>query len=590
VADEGQNIEIDVNKLMQEIREGTDSLPQSVRLETPQFGSVQWQGRAKASLEGPLLARLVNLHDQEFILAAYIEIMGREPDEAGGVHYLQQLRQGNLSKVEILGRLRYSKEGRTRGVPIPRLFCRFALAVVQKVPVVGFLVSLPVSLLRVPRLVRNLQVLEQTYYQGAQELENRLVSAFGVLDSALAELDQRRGELENRLVSAFGVLDSALAELDQRRGELENRLDAQENRLESQQFELVQLNSNLANLARSLEALNTRSLTVEENVKNLNEVAREVAQLEQAVSDHGVHLGQLETLRKDVRDHGTHLGDHSESIREIKIDLQQSSERLVGLEQRLKSELRKLPQTATQVVVSGSEEVVESKTVVPPQSAELDAIYVDLEDKFRGDRESVKSRLQTYDEVLDSIDTNSWSGALDIGCGRGEWLEILKEKGLPGSGVDLNFMMVEECAGRGLDAFHADATEWLANLEPESLTMITGFHILEHVPFPECISLIKQCYRVLESNGILILETPNPENMDVGTNNFYLDPTHHNPLPPELGKFLVSAGGFFDVQIKRVNESSVSFNAGTDPDLQVVQGFLSDRFSVATDYALIARK
>ena len=92
--------------------------------------------------------------------------------------------------------------------------------------------------------------------------------------------------------------------------------------------------------------------------------------------------------------------------------------------------------------------------------------------------------------------------------------------------------MVEECLNSGLNVVEQDAIEYLNLLEPESIGAITGFHIVKHLPFSTLVQLLDECLRMLTSGGIAIFETPIPENLMVGSYNFYTDPTHRNPMPP----------------------------------------------------------
>ncbi len=100
-----------------------------------------------------------------------------------------------------------------------------------------------------------------------------------------------------------------------------------------------------------------------------------------------------------------------------------------------------------------------------------------------------------------------------------------------------------------LDVTEKDAVSFLRNLKPNAVGAITSFHLIEHLPLKTLISLLDESLRVLKPNGLIILETPNPGNLQVGSNTFYLDPTHRNPLPPQFTQFLLEARGFINVQI-----------------------------------------
>ena len=114
---------------------------------------------------------------------------------------------------------------------------------------------------------------------------------------------------------------------------------------------------------------------------------------------------------------------------------------------------------------------------------------------------------------------------LDAGCGRGEWLELLKEQGITtGRGIDNNRVMVKQCEGYGLDVIEGDVIESLRDFPSASLGAVTAFHLIEHLPLNVLVKFLDETARVLKSGGIAIFETPNPENILVGAFTFYLDP------------------------------------------------------------------
>src|SRR5262249_47024730 len=144
----------------------------------------------------------------------------------------------------------------------------------------------------------------------------------------------------------------------------------------------------------------------------------------------------------------------------------------------------------------------------------LDALYASFEDQFRGTREDIKERLRVYLSVLQEAKLGSETRPiLDVGCGRGEWLELLQEAGLCGQGVDRNRVLVEQCQRRGLRVVESDVLAYLRSLPGASLGVVTGFHIIEHLPLEILIKLLDETVRVLTSGGLAIFETPNPRNV-----------------------------------------------------------------------------
>ena len=210
--------------------------------------------------------------------------------------------------------------------------------------------------------------------------------------------------------------------------------------------------------------------------------------------------------------------------------------------------------------------------------------YRAFEDKHRGSHETIKERLQIYLPFINPLKAiYPDCPALDIGCGRGEWLETLLENGFQALGVDLDDGMLQACKARNLPAIKVEALAYLKELPSESLAVLTGFHIAEHIPFDDLKELIGEAKRVLKPAGLLILETPNAENLIVGTQNFYLDPTHERPIPYMLLEFLMEYSGFERTKLLRLQE-----NAGL---VEYERLALMDVLAGASpDYAMVGQK
>ena len=210
--------------------------------------------------------------------------------------------------------------------------------------------------------------------------------------------------------------------------------------------------------------------------------------------------------------------------------------------------------------------------------------YKSLEDKFRGSRDLIKERLTIYLpflEVFKNIEQNV--NVVDVGCGRGEWLQLLQENGIDAFGVDTDEGMLENAKKFGLNVKLIDAIEYLKSLDDESLYAISGFHIAEHLDFELLKELVKESFRVLKPAGLLILETPNPENIKIATCDFYLDPTHIKPIPPNLLSFLPEFYGFKRTKILRLQEYKELKNSDFVSIDKIIQG-------ASPDYAVVAQK
>lgn len=217
----------------------------------------------------------------------------------------------------------------------------------------------------------------------------------------------------------------------------------------------------------------------------------------------------------------------------------------------------------------------------------LDAFYVAFEDRFRGSQEDIYSRFKVYLPLVASANIGTQDSAiLDVGCGRGEWLELLRNSGYTAKGIDTNRVMLEQCQSKQLDVIEADVLTYLRSLPDCSLGMVTGFHIIEHLPFEVLIKVIDETVRVLQPQGLVIFETPNPANVLVSSCNFYHDPTHLKPLPKDLAQFILQNRGLTQTKIIELHPYSEEFKVN---GLEVAERF-NHYFYGCQDYAVVGYK
>ena len=213
-----------------------------------------------------------------------------------------------------------------------------------------------------------------------------------------------------------------------------------------------------------------------------------------------------------------------------------------------------------------------------------DQFYRAFEEKFRGPRGLIQQRLEVYLPFVQPV-CAAYPEALvlDLGCGRGEWLELLQKNSIAAMGVDLDTGMLEACQQINLKVQCQDALESLKQLQDGSASVVSAFHLVEHLPFDRVKDLVAECHRVLKPGGLLIMETPNPENFMVATHNFYLDPTHLRPIPPDLLAFVPEYLGYEPVKILRLQETA---GVKTHPNLSMMDVLTG----ASPDYAVVAQK
>ena len=281
-----------------------------------------------------------------------------------------------------------------------------------------------------------------------------------------------------------------------------------------------------------------------------------------------------------------------EALESLVVTQQQQSVQVNQLEQHiahLKLELQSYKRQSLHQLLDKEpiEPLVQaSPTEQPDIDQSFQQFYLAFENRFRGTTEQIHVKLKQYLDYLPTPNDKT-NYLLDIGCGRGEWLSMIRQAGYQEIGLDSNPVMIELCNEQGLNVYSTPLHQWLAHAEDNSLTGMTGFHIAEHLPFPYLLSILQEAVRVLKPGGILILETPNPENTSVGSHSFYHDPTHLNPLTPSLMQFVAEYIGLINVQILRLNPLPPDQHFSGDTH---ESHFLNAKFCSAQDYALIAYK
>jgi len=184
-------------------------------------------------------------------------------------------------------------------------------------------------------------------------------------------------------------------------------------------------------------------------------------------------------------------------------------------------------------------------TTTGTSSEALSAKYVGFEDQFRGAPEEIAARQREYVEIFAGA-----SDVLDIGCGRGEFLALLKERGVRARGIDVNDSMVEVCLQKGLEASKADALGYLRAQPAGSLGGLLAAQVVEHLDPAYLTNLLDAAYAALRPGAPIVLETINPACWFAFFESYVRDITHVRPLHPDTLKFLLQASGFGRVEIR----------------------------------------
>ncbi|MDQ2843061.1 MAG: class I SAM-dependent methyltransferase [Acidobacteriota bacterium] len=382
------------------------------------------------------------------------------------------------------------------------------------------------------------------------------------IHSLLLQCERHIHDSENRLRQIQSAhLETAGASLRQELSEVNNALNLAESRMIDQIRSEVK---NALNLAESRMADQIRS----ESATSI----QKICELTQRVE---AEAAQKEKLKEKI---AVRLSELGLSTQQTKAALNIQNSRLALL---IEASRTRLPNPS---IDERLQDMVKNHT-----DHKFDSLYVAFEDVFRGSREDIKARQSVYLPLLKEHGIGSTAmPILDLGCGRGEWLELLREHGLQAQGLEQNEIMIEQCKFRGLDVIQGDSLSYLGTLPEACMGAVTSFHMVEHLPFEITLTLIDETLRVLKPGGILILETPNPQNVLVASHTFHLDPTHVKPLPSVMLRFFVEARGFCDVQVRELHPYPETVHFPDDG--KGVANRLNDYFYGPQDYAVIGRK
>jgi len=174
-----------------------------------------------------------------------------------------------------------------------------------------------------------------------------------------------------------------------------------------------------------------------------------------------------------------------------------------------------------------------------------DSTYAAFENRFRGSAEEIRERLASYAALFEGL-----APVVDLGCGRGEFLETLRDKGIAARGVEGNVHLARECRLKGLDVTRGDLLAFLRAEPDGTLGGVFAAQVAEHLPPPVLQQVLREAHRVLRPGGLLVLETVNPRSVVGFLEVYNRDLTHERPLHPETLSFLAAACGFTDVRVE----------------------------------------
>jgi SAM-dependent methyltransferase len=247
--------------------------------------------------------------------------------------------------------------------------------------------------------------------------------------------------------------------------------------------------------------------------------------------------------------------------------------------------LRELEERLTRVERRGAGGVPAAPpaTVAAQPAAAALPDYFAFESRMRGSVEAIRERQRHYvDDLRDA------APVLDVGCGRGELLQLLRDAGVDARGIDADADMVAYARGDGLDVDQADLVEYLDGLDDGSLGGIFMGQVVEHLPPGVLVRSLELAARKLRPGGVLVAETINPLS-PLALRHYFADLTHAQPLVPETLQLLARQSGFAETELRYLNEPAERLTEPDDPVIAANVRRLNELLFAPLDYALVAR-
>ena len=415
---------------------------------------------------------------------------------------------------------------------------------------------------------------------------NRALVEFGnrlAAERTLREAEQTRlTAAQNHLVDELARLSGELARRDAeqaRHDELErSRREAEQARrdeLERQWRQLGQEMSDIRNHWAEWRAGWEQKLATNEM-----QFLRAVADLEGAFQYRLTLMdgSYRETVRSQHADFTTRLDQRGLEIQQrLWADLERVR---AEFDKLIHVELRLIRQRSGATFQSLAAPQAGAPAIAGQAAAVLAFDYARFAEAFRGSEERVRQAQRIY---LD--DFQDRASVLDIGCGRGEFLELMREAGVAARGIDSSPESIALCREKGLAAETADLFEYLRAIGDGDLDGIFCSQVVEHLPPERLPEMIRLAAAKLERGGVIAIETPNPDCLAIFSTYFYLDPTHYRPVPAKLLEFYLREFGIGDLQVRRLEPAVDSM-----PALAELPQAFREAFFGGLDYAIVGRK
>jgi len=395
--------------------------------------------------------------------------------------------------------------------------------------------------------VESLNDLNRAIQSLASQIDGRLQQDRHAIATRVAPLEARTQELAGAVGQLAAQWNRAQSELAQRDAELRAKAAARDRERDRERD--VAIARIADDLRRAVDQYEARALAQEKSYADLaNAQHGEFSQMMRV--QHGEFGHSLDLVGQSLQ---TRL---DQDLRRIKLEFE-------GL---IHNELRVVRQRGVAAVS------------IAPLAPQAPMDYQAFSDRFRGSEEHVRENQRFY--------AGRFQGnVLDLGCGHGEFLEVMRDRGVQARGIDQSAESVACCRTKGLDVEQADLFAYLEGLPDKSLDGIFSSQVVEHLGVNQVPLMIRLCAAKLRSGGLLAIETPNPACLAIFATHFYLDPTHVRPVPSPLVAFYMEESGLGGIEVVERFPAVESF-----PELKDLPEGVRDKFFGGLDYVIFGRK
>jgi len=460
--------------------------------------------------------------------------------------------------------------------------------------------------------------------------QNDIVSSLENANKEFQSLTKRQNDIQETAISKFNNIDSRQNDivksientneefqaLTKRQDDILKIANSQINNLDNRQNDLV---ISLENINKDFQALIKRQNNIQKTVtskfKDLNNKQDDIQKnlvlkfddLDSRQSDLVKSVKKVDKEQHNIQKlTSSQITDVNKRQDDLVLSLNKINEDLFSRSESVKHEFKNLHSLYEQIAeqnklikgiistaINSPDKKIKSDTKNQLHNLVNDSLYLDYEQMFRGSEIIIKERLTYYINKLKNVKTSAKNYILDVGCGRGEFVSLLIENEFHAKGIDTNSVAVQHAVKNKLPVKKDDLFNVLKKCKDNSLPVISAFHVIEHLQHNDLLSFFRIAVKKLQSNGKLLLETPNMLSLFVAACDFYKDPTHIRPLHPATLQFYLRETGFSKVEVDFLHPFPESdqlkiLKNSTAANNNFVK--LNDLIFGARDCAIIARK